>query len=75
MFMWHDTQWMWLGMLLFWVLVAVIVFYLVKDRGRSAADPPRRDATDLLDERYARGEISGEEYSERRETLQHTVSS
>ncbi len=75
MFMWHDTEWMWLGMLLLWLLVALIVFYVVKDRGPSEAALPRRSATDLLDERYARGEISAEEYSERRETLQHTASS
>ncbi len=72
MFMWHDTQWMWLGMLLFLAFVALFVFYVVKDR--SAAEMPRRSATDVLDERYARGEISGEEYSERRETLQHRAS-
>ena len=77
MFSWHDTPWMWISMLVFWSIFAFVVYQAVSGRGRggrSAVDGPSR-AAGLLDERYARGEISADEYRERRETLDRTAAS
>ncbi|MCY1159821.1 MAG: hypothetical protein MOP51_2846 [Citricoccus sp.] len=75
--------WMWIFWLLLIVGTAVLVFAVVKAltgradsgtrRGGSAASPtgagPSR-AREILEERYARGEISTEEYRERRRALE-----
>lgn len=47
---------------LFWV--GVVVFF-----GRRWRREPRRSGEEILAERYARGEITEEEYRERREVL------
>ncbi|MCL5292383.1 MAG: SHOCT domain-containing protein [Actinobacteria bacterium] len=50
-----------------------IIGYLVWDRAqreREAAGEPKDRSLDLLRERYARGEISKEEFDERRKTLE-----
>ena len=77
----HGSGWGWLfGALLLvgLVLLTVVVVRLVAGgmrpgdaSGRRVADPAddRRSARRLLDERYARGEISTEEYQERRRVL------
>jgi putative membrane protein len=55
--------------LLFWVGLVVVAILLLKDevpRMRRWSRPP---ALDLLEERYARGEISREEFLERRAVL------
>ena len=61
--------WGWFGMvgvgLLFWGVVIWCIVTLT----RRVGDPPRRDARDVLDERYARGDIDEQEYRTRRETL------
>ena len=69
MVMWHDTTWMWLSMLVFWSSIGLVAVYAVKAWRR----PKRqRSASDLLDDAYARGEISTEEYRERRQTRNPT---
>ncbi len=73
MFMWADTAWMWVAMLIFWSFVAVLAFYAVRAWARPASARPGTGAARLLDERYARGEISVEEYRERRHTLEQTA--
>ncbi|HKJ87149.1 MAG TPA: SHOCT domain-containing protein [Gammaproteobacteria bacterium] len=63
-------------MLLFWVLVIVAVVLLVRwmmggsqeDRVTKRSD--RNRALEILEERYARGEIDHEEYQRRREDLE-----
>jgi putative membrane protein len=53
---------------LFWILpIALIV--LVVWRMRTTAAPSRGPAVRLLEERYARGEITREEFLERRAVL------
>jgi putative membrane protein len=62
----------WLGLLLmalFWIGVILLVFW-----GLSNAFPSRRqavepDAAEILKRRYAKGEISREEYMQASETL------
>lgn len=71
--------WHWFGMLLFWlipqlvviVLAAVAVKYLFAG-GTRANTGPREDhnrALEVLEERYARGDINREEYLQKREDL------
>lgn len=57
----------WVVMVAWWVLVVVGIVWLV----RSFAGQPdgRGSARRLLDERFAAGELSVEEYQQRRRTL------
>lgn len=70
MFAWHDTPWMWVSMVVFWSLLAVLAYYVFQGLARRAPAPGGLRATEILDERYARGEISADEYRERRHTLE-----
>ena len=70
--MWGSGMWGWglAWMVLSWGLLVTGVVWLL----RSAVDGPGRgagqDARLILDERFARGEISADEYSDRRRTLE-----
>lgn len=61
----------WLFMLLVFVAVAVLVAGLLRDmfEYRRHRRSPSRTALDILDERYARGEIDADEYRRRRADL------
>lgn len=72
MFAWHDTPWMWLSMIVFWSLFVYVFYYVFKSRRSSAAEQSSPRATEILEERFARGDISADEYRESRETLQTT---
>ncbi|BAV33260.1 membrane protein [Sulfuricaulis limicola] len=71
--------WGWLGMTLFWlipllvviVLAAVAVKYLFSGSARSTtgSHEDRNRALEVLEERYARGEINREEYLQKRDDL------
>ena len=68
--------WWGLGMMLIWPLflglIVVGVILLVRslsDGGRTARRQEGNQALDILDERFARGEIDQKEYEERRRTL------
>jgi len=53
------------GMLVFWVVIIVLAVLLVKGLFNSNSNRTRnndRTATQILDERYARGEITQEQY-------------
>ncbi|TLF52594.1 SHOCT domain-containing protein [Halomonas urmiana] len=63
-----------LMMVLFWGAVIALAVPLVRGltRGRGETMSQRRStALDLLQERYARGEIDREEYEQRRRDLRH----
>ena len=66
-----------LMMVLFWGAVIALAVFLVRGltRGRGekgdGVSQPRPTALDLLQERYARGEIDREEYEQRRHDLLH----
>jgi putative membrane protein len=68
---WGAGPWFGILWLVFWVLVVGGVFYLV--RQRSARWRPERSAESVLSERYARGEISEEEYRQRLAVLREDV--
>ena len=73
--MWGNG-WGWffgmLMMLLFWGGLVAVVVVLVRGSGRSDRGPRDSagfDPLEILEERYARGEISEEEFEERRRVL------
>ncbi len=77
--MWHGS-WGWggmamggLAMFLFWVGLLALVILLVRGMsggsGRNALPPSRATSLDILEERFARGEIGHEEFEERRRVL------
>jgi putative membrane protein len=63
----------WLIRLLFWILLIGIILYLARylTRGNAGGDTERqsKSSMDILEERYARGEIGKEEYEERKKDL------
>ena len=65
--------WAWFGvlhMLLWWVFVVLGIFVLFKSLGRLPDTGSRADrALGILRERYARGEISREEFEQRKHDL------
>jgi len=69
--MWNWGAGGWLGglwMVLFWVGVVLLIIWAV--RGMSTdRSPAVRSALDILDQRFARGEIDTAEFSERRREL------
>ena len=67
--MWHWGWgwWMGFGMVVFWVVVGLVIWALV--RGGQAPSSGGSEPKDILAERFARGEISEEEYDERRRVL------
>ena len=71
---WHDGGWGILWMILSWALIVAIVVFIV--RAFSSGSPQRPDRTDdpraIQDERFARGEISEDEYRERTRVLEET---
>ena len=66
----------WVFMILIWVLVVAGVVALVRwifppaaGQNRETSSPAHKTPTDILRERYARGEIDREEYMQRLEDL------
>ena len=78
---WDDGGWgaggwvaMALMMLVFWTVVVAVVIVLVRGTGHShveqSSGAPRPDpALQILEERFARGEIDAAEYTQRRDLL------
>ncbi|QOP41298.1 SHOCT domain-containing protein [Sulfurimonas marina] len=50
------------------ILVAVVLFYFVNNMQNKNQEPSARD---ILDKRYANGEIDDEEYQRMKENLKH----
>ena len=70
---WDAGTWVWMMvvmLLLVGVVVIGILAVLRPDRDARSSNPEHRaGAQDVLDERFARGEIDREEYTERRRVL------
>lgn len=61
-----------IGMALFWILVIAGIVALVgwtTGSGSSSSPPPGKTPIDLLNERYARGEIDRREFEEKKRDL------
>lgn len=60
------------GMLLLWLIpIAVLIWLFAKGlNARSGTDETSKSPREILDARYARGEISHDEYLERRAYLE-----
>lgn len=76
----HMMDWGWghmmfggLMMIVFWGGIILLVVLAVRWIGGSSSDrtlsPASKSALDILDERFARGEIDKDEYEERRKIL------
>ena len=70
--MWYGTGgwWMFLAMLLFWGGLIALIIWAVRTTSDRAPAQPRGRALDILQERYARGEIDHDEFEQRRRTLE-----
>jgi putative membrane protein len=73
---WGAGGWLLMSLLMlaFWAAVIVGVIWVVRTtRGPTVLSPPNpeseKTARGILDERFARGEITEEEYTRRRELL------
>ena len=54
-----------LMMVVFWVAVAAVVLFIVRSHGMRGGSSAR----DILEERYARGEMSREEFEQKKKDL------
>jgi putative membrane protein len=70
--MWGYGGWGALWMLLFWAGVIALIIWAV--RGSSGSNTPDRGsrAIEILEERYARGEIDRDEFQARRAELERS---
>ena len=61
----------WLFMIIFWVLIIAVAVYLVRIllKGEAAEEKNSESARELLEKRFAGGEISKEEFEDALETL------
>ena len=61
----------WLGMLLFWGFIALGIVYLWRslELSRKQGDNSNSNALDIAKERYAKGEISKEEFDQLKHDL------
>jgi putative membrane protein len=66
--MWGASGFGFLWMMLFWVGVILLVVWAVRESGGREAEPRNR-AVEILEERFARGEVDAEEFESRRRDL------
>ncbi len=58
-------------MILFWALIIWGVIYLIRNASNQSNSPStRKDALEILKERYAKGEINKKEFEEKKKDLQ-----
>ena len=75
---WGDWFLGFLMMAAFWGGLAILVVLLLRDRDRERHRPPAgsvdREARQILAERFAKGEITEDEFEQRRQVLTHAAS-
>ncbi len=63
----------WIFMILFWAVVAVVIAYVVRAAARTGCRTGEHEGPlDIAKKRYARGEITREEYELLRDDLKKT---
>jgi putative membrane protein len=67
--MWAGWGWQWLWMFAFWAIVIGLVVWAVL-RVAPANRPEGNRARQILDERYARGEVGDDDYRRLRAALE-----
>jgi putative membrane protein len=73
--MFHNWFWGGIGFSwLFWIAIIVLIFWLILNHGNKNREeyfPPKNEsAIDILKKRYAKGEISHEEYEKIKKNLE-----
>ena len=58
-----------LGMVLFWGGIILLVVLLARSFSQSGGGGKQKSAREILDERYARGDINRAEYEEKKQAL------
>jgi putative membrane protein len=72
---WGDYGWGWgmgfgwLFMIVFWVLVIIGIVYLIQAVARGSKKEDKETPIDILKKRYAKGEITKDEYDRIKEDL------
>jgi putative membrane protein len=68
---WGAGDWVAMSamMIVFWGAVIALVVWVVRSSRTDRTEPPARRADMLLAERFARGEIDGEEFTRSRDLL------
>ena len=59
-----------LWMALFWVGIALLVLWAVRQFGGGSSERSERRPLEILEERFARGEIDRDEFEERKRVLE-----
>jgi putative membrane protein len=73
--MWFDGNWMFFGgffMMLFWVAILILIVWLIVrlvQREDSSSHKGKSRALDIAKERYAKGEITREEFEQFKKDL------
>ena len=70
---WGGWIIMTVAMVAFWALVVFAVLALFRTQRSGGSIPDRRDPMQILDERFARGEIDEDEYHARSSVLRASV--
>lgn len=73
--MFHDMGWgsMWFGWIFWLIIIAVIVWAVIKISGNSrrSGQPHSESPMDILKKRYARGDITKEEFEQMKKDIQN----
>ena len=70
---WGGWLVMTIAMIAFWAMVVVAVVVLFRGTRSSQEISPRQDPMDILDQRFARGEIDEDEYHARSAVLRTSI--
>lgn len=68
---WHHMRGGGFFMWLFWVIIVGVIIYFVLNHSKQQSSNTRETPMDILLKRYAKGEISREEFEQMKEDLQH----
>jgi putative membrane protein len=76
--MMHGYPFMGFGMGLFWLIAVIVVAYFIyklikSEKILAPSRPVIRSAEDILSERYAKGELTREQYMQMKEDLKKTL--